>query len=186
MRDMVLLSELTPRMQAWVHRYYTRWSGSPDSRPAQITIQGLAGFIKEVLKVPNLFPDQSRTTYTGSEDFIFAAPVDEHDWKRMLEMASFSMNTTKTPFVNLPKETFNDDCGVTLLLRRADESDDDMLEAAAWLRMAKNNTDRIYAIGSYRELSMYDRLMKTTGLSAAHRKLSIMFDLPKEKKPPKK
>jgi hypothetical protein len=125
-------------------------------------------------------------SYVGSADFIFAGPIDERDWKRLEPMASFCMNTTKTPFVNLPKETYNDDCDVTLLLRRDYETDDDMLEAAAWLRMAKSCTARIYAIPSYRELSMYQRLTMTNGLSAAHRALSIMFDLPKEKKAKKK
>jgi hypothetical protein len=33
---------------------------------------------------------------------------------------------------------------------------------------------------------MYQRLTMTNGLSAAHRALSIMFDLPKEKKAKKK
>lgn len=182
MSDLIPLSALTPRTRAAILKHYTRWLGDPESRPQYVTPEGL----KELMKVPNLFPDQSRQNYTGSEDFIFAAPIDEHDWKRLEEMASFSMNTTKTPFVNLPKASYNDDCGVTVLLRREYESDDDMLEAAAWLRMAKSNTDRIYAIGSYRELSMYDRLMKTAGITAAHRKLSIMFDLPKEKKGKKK
>lgn len=136
--------------------------------------------------MPNLFPDQSREHYTGSEDFVFAAPIDEESWKQLEGAASFSMNTSKTPFVNLDKGMFNDDCGVTLLLRRDYESDDDMLEAAAWLRMAKNCQARIYAVGSYRTITLHEQLIRTNGLSNAHRRLSIMFDLPKEPKRKKK
>lgn len=182
MRDMVWLAELTPAMQQAVHLMYSRWARDPDDRPAKITVQALKSFVKEVVKVPNLFPDQSREHYEGSEDFVFGAPIDVQSWARLHTMAAFCMNTSKTPYVNLPKETYNDECGVTLLLRSEDESDDDMLEAAAWLRMAKDCTARIYAVGSYREMGLYDQLSKTMGLSNAHRRLSIMFDLPKEKK----
>jgi len=169
-------------MRLEIERHFTRWVGDPENHPRHITVQALRSFIKEVLKVPNLFPDQSRAGYTGSPDFVFAGPIDEHDWKRLEPMASFCMNTTKTPFVDLPKATYNDDCSVTILLRRPDETDDDMLEAAAWLRMAKSCTARIYAVPAYKELTMYQRLMMTNGLSAAHRGLAIMFDLPKEAK----
>lgn len=189
MRDMVLMDELTPRMVTAIHKqYWLDWENpdQPRKPPKSISVQALSVFVKEVMKVPNLFPDQSRASYTGSADFIFASPIQEQDWKQLEPMASFCMNTTKTPFVHLPKGSYNADCDVTILLRRDYETDDDMLEAAAWLRMAKNVTSRIYACGSYRELSMYERLMKTAGVTAAHRALSIMYDLPrpaKKKKP---
>lgn len=183
MRELICLDDLTPRMKARITKYFVWWMGNPDSRPKFVTQQGLQQFLQEVVKVPNLFPDQSRANYTGSADFIFASPVQERDWKQLEELASFCMNNTKTPFTTLPKGTYNADCEVTLLLRRDYETDDDMLEAAAWLRMVKNNTSRIYAIGSYKELSMYERLMKTAGIKPEHRALSIMYDLPK---PPKK
>ena len=189
MRGLVSLDQLTPRMAAHVRRYFFRLIDYEEANrglDGYITEQALERFIREELKVPNLFPDQSRTSYTGSADFIFASPIQEQDWKQLEPMASFCMNTTKTPFVHLPKGSYNADCDVTILLRRDYETDDDMLEAAAWLRMAKNVTSRIYACGSYRELSMYERLMKTAGVTAAHRALSIMYDLPrapKKKKP---
>lgn len=183
MRREISSADLTPKMWGAIQKVFFDWQFDFEAyADGVITVQAVRQFVKEVLKVPNLFPDQSRASYTGSADFIFAGPIDEHDWKRLEPMASFCMNTTKTPFVNLPKETYNDECEVVLLLRRQDESDDDMLEAAAWLRMAKSCTARIYAVPAYRELSMYQRLMMTNGLTTAHRALSIMFDLPKEKK----
>lgn len=189
MRGLVDLDKLTPRMKARVRKYFFRLIDHEEANLGAdgfITEQALERFVKEELKVPNLFPDQSRSSYTGSADFIFASPIQERDWKELEPMASFCMNTTKTPYAALPKGSYNADCDVTILLRRDYETDDDMLEAAAWLRMAKNVTARIYAVGSYRELSMYERLMKTAGVTAAHRALSIMYDLPrpaKKKKP---
>lgn len=128
--------------------------------------------------MPNLFPDMSRTTYEGSDDFIYGAPIDETVWKKLCEMAKETGNNS-VPFVRLPKEATNTDFGVTVLLRNGDRSDDDMLEAAAWLRVIENNRDRIYAVPWYKTMDLHTALIKTIG---APRALSVMFDLPKEDK----
>ena len=129
------------------------------------------------MKMPNLFPDMSRETYKGSDDFIYGAPIDETVWKRLCEMASMTANDT--PYFRLPKEVTNTDFGITVLLRNGDRSDDDMLEAAAWLRVIENNRDRIYAVPWYKTMDLTTALTKTIG---APRALSVMFDLPKQEK----
>ena len=124
--------------------------------------------------MPNLFPDMSRETYKGSDDFIYGAPIDETVWKKLCEMAAMTANDV--PFFKLPKEVTNTDFGITVLLRNGDRSDDDMLEAAAWLRVVENNRDRIYAVPWYKTMDLHTALTKTIG---APRALSVMFDLPK-------
>ena len=128
------------------------------------------------ITMPNLFPDMSRPTYVGSDDFIYGAPIDEKVWKKLCEMASLTGNND-VPFYKLPKGVTNTDVGITLLLRNGDRSDDDMLEAAAWLRVIENNRDRIYAVPWYKTMDLHTALTKTVG---APRELSVMFDLPKE------
>lgn len=128
--------------------------------------------------MPNLFPDMSRETYKGSDDFIFGAPIDETVWKKLCEM-SHTTGNNGTPFYRLPKEVTNTDFGITVLLRNGDRTDDDMLEAAAWLRVIENNRDRIYAVPWYKTMDLQTALIKTIG---APRALSVMFDLPKPDK----
>lgn len=141
-----------------------------------ITAQALLIWLKENLKMPNLFPDMEKKQYDGSEDFIFGAPIHQDVWKKIGELSKLTPDGV--PYFQLPKEVTNTDFNVTVLLQHGDRNDDDMLDAAAWLRMVENCRDRIYAVPWYRTMDLPTQLNKTIG---APRRLSIMFDLPKEK-----
>ena len=118
--------------------------------------------------MPNLFPDMSRENYEGSEDFIFGAPIQEADWRLLYQNAMKSKNGVRF-YTDRPSK-------ITILLRESHHSDDDMLEAGAWLRMLLGDKNRMYAVESFREMSLTNRMLKTIG---APRHLSVMYDLPK-------
>lgn len=145
--------------------------GECKMRPERIILR-----LKEMRVLPNLFPDMSRPNYQGSDDFIFGAPIDETVWKKLCEMSNLTGNND-VPYYRLPKEVTNTEFGITVLLRNGDRTDNDMLEAAAWLRVIENNRDRIYAVPWYKTMDLHTALVKTIG---APRALSVMFDLPRE------
>jgi hypothetical protein len=139
--------------------------------------------------VANLFPDMSRESYKGSDDFIFAAPIHIDDWNLLragamhtkdgVYFVSIGDNLTRPTTSGFGSITTSGYVGVTILLREAHHTDDDMVTAGAWLRMTLGNTQRIYAVPSFIEMDLTERMVKTIG---APRELSVMLDLHRKPK----
>lgn len=92
-----------------------------------------------------LFPDMSRTTYDGSETFVFAAPCLRDEWHRLLRHPQAINDGTRLPFVLLQGGSKEDH--VCIILRRDETTDDECVETAAWVRIAYENFNgMIYAM----------------------------------------
>lgn len=119
--------------------------------------------------MPNLYPDMSRDQYEDSDDFVYAAPIPEEHW---LKLAANSMGTPSGArfFVDPAAK-------VAILLRERYHSDDDMLEAGAFVRITLDCRHRMYAAPSCKNMDLSDVVLKTIG---APRRLAVMYDLPKQ------
>lgn len=94
--------------------------------------------------MPNLFPDMSREQFKDSENFIFAAPIMVEHWVRI---DSVCRTNDRTPNgVHWVKYHEGDGKSFIMLMRRPEHTDDDMKEAAAYLRLFENRTEIIYAL----------------------------------------
>jgi len=93
-----------------------------------------------------LYPDMRRETYTGNDNFVFAAPCLEVEWKSLL--ANASKNPNQLPFTYI-KERFHENAppDVTCIILMSPQStDDDAIATAAWIRVVDEYTGMIYAL----------------------------------------
>ena len=126
--------------------------------------------------MPNLYPDMSRDKYEGSDSFIYAAPIEKHDWERLLRTAQMTTETgVKWEIIN----QIGSGDSFAILLRDTHHTDDLMLETAAWLRFTISFQGVIYAVPGKSGIPFSDVVACTAG---APRHLCKMFDLPKEEK----
>ncbi|MCK5318588.1 MAG: hypothetical protein KAJ55_11760 [Anaerolineales bacterium] len=135
----------------------------------------------------HLFPDMSVKQYDGSEDFIFAAPIARDEWDAM-HHHSYITEDKKYRWIRREFQQIQQGDApqpfVTIILRLPHHSDNQMLEAAAWLRITLECQDRIYAVPFWESpnasLNLTEAMVKTTGapkhLSIAIEKLQIGED----------
>lgn len=94
-----------------------------------------------------LYPDMSRESYSGNDNFVFAAPCQEWEWESMWR--SCDKDEDYLPYVII-NEFFHEnappDWVACVILMRDSDSDDDALTTAAWLRVTQEYTGMIYAI----------------------------------------
>lgn len=92
-----------------------------------------------------LFPDMSRTTYNGSETFVFAAPCTRNEYYQILRHPQATDDGVRLPFVLL--QGGDKDDHVCIILRRDETTDDECVETAAWIRIVHENFNgMIYAM----------------------------------------
>ena len=86
----------------------------------------------------HLFPDMTVKQYDGSEDFIFAAPIAKAEWDAM-HHHSYITEDKKYRWIRREFHQFKPEANsppfITIILRQPHHSDNQMLEAAAWLRI---------------------------------------------------
>jgi len=93
---------------------------------------------KEVTKERNrllLYPDMSRTTYDGSETFVFAAPCSDDEWNKLLRHPNCLNDGTHLPYLT----SGEGEDQVCIILRRHENTDDECVETAAWIRVTLEN-----------------------------------------------
>lgn len=97
--------------------------------------------------MPNLFPNMEVQQYKGSDDFIFAAPLEPEVWTAVLRKSVRLADRTIEARYWRTTNTWNDK-PIVVLLRGSHHTDDEMLQAGAWLRMVDGISDRIYCTPS--------------------------------------
>ena len=115
----------------------------------------------------HLYPNMLKEQYTGSEDYIYAAPIPRDEWER-LRYHSHTTGTTarphwiRTSYNHMSHVTFAPPY-VTLILREPQHTDDQMLEAAAWLRITLGSQDRMYVVPYTNSVVMAEAAAMTAG-----------------------
>lgn len=117
----------------------------------------------------NLYPDMSRQAYTGNDTFVFAAPIPKMTWSFIYAMPL--NNTVELEDGKIVIWRMVDDAIV--MLRDGSHTDDDMLTAAARIRMVERKTNMIYAAPAG-NLTQNELINRTAG---APRKLCKMLDI---------
>jgi hypothetical protein len=108
-----------------------------------------------------LYPDMGRDRYHANETFIFAAPISLHEWEQANAMATRLKSQTPGGLRYLTiRDNMDVDGGASVyamrneginevcILLREDHTDDECLDAAAWIRTVIQWTGLIYAVGS--------------------------------------
>lgn len=109
-----------------------------------------------------LYPDMSRTTYDGSETFVFAAPCTKDEWFQLLRDGRCINDGTHLPYLISGKKEDQ----VCIILRRKDSTDDEAVETAAWIRVtAENFNGMIYAM-DYVDAPQYGSVAKIVARTA--------------------
>ena len=90
-----------------------------------------------------LYPDMSRETYDDSETFVFAAPCLKDEWLWLRGKVVQSDKALLPYWFN-----YDGDGSVCIILREENDTDDECLETAAWIRATiPSFNGMIYAIG---------------------------------------
>jgi hypothetical protein len=89
----------------------------------------------------NLYPDMSRKAYEANDTFIFAAPIPPPTWEWL--RAKATRKTGDDVEYLLPKDLPGME-DVVIIFRQARHSDEDMLTAAAHIRVVEQCTNRVY------------------------------------------
>ncbi len=96
-----------------------------------------------------LYPDMRRETYNANENFVFAAPCTEIEWKELFANRNEpNRDRDYLPFTFI-KETFHENAppDVTcIILMSPNTPDDDAIATAAWIRVVEEYTGMIYAL----------------------------------------
>ena len=124
----------------------------------------------------HLFPDMTVKQYDGSEDFIFAAPISHIEWKELLHH-SYITEDKKYRWIRREYQQIrvepNQPPFITLILQEPHHTQEQMIEAAAWLRITLECQDRIYAVPFYQSIDLTQAMVKSSG---APRHLSVAID----------
>lgn len=119
-----------------------------------------------------LFPDVTRAQ-PEAETFVFAAPCDHHEWRR-LDKHSTEIPSSPDGEKYLPYFVFREkDESETIIaiLRGPKDSDEDCLQTAAYLRMVEEFRGMIYALPYHpnsAEITMADIIARTAGVKPQH------------------
>ena len=96
-----------------------------------------------------LYPDMRRKPYDANENFVFAAPCTEAEWKELFASRSEpNRDRDYLPFTFV-KETFHENAppDVTcIILMSPNTLDEDAIATAAWIRVVDEYTGMIYAL----------------------------------------
>lgn len=87
----------------------------------------------------NVYPDMSRKQYTGNDTFVFAAPIPEPTWRFIHAIPGVQRTGDGVAYVTIPDED------VIVIMREKHHTDEDMLTAAAHIRVVDQETKMIYA-----------------------------------------
>lgn len=89
-----------------------------------------------------LFPDMRKERHEAQE-FVFAAPCTYAEWAKLKSQCKFHWDDKQYLPYTLVKE---DDEQIAIICRSQEDSDDDCLVTAAYLRMVVEFTGMIYAL----------------------------------------
>ncbi len=96
-----------------------------------------------------LYPDMRRELYDANDNFVFAAPCTEAEWKVLFGQRSEpNRDRDYLPFTFI-KEHFHENAepDVTcIILMSPNTPDDDAIATAAWIRVVEEYTGMIYAL----------------------------------------
>lgn len=93
-----------------------------------------------------MYPDMSRTTYDGSETFVFAAPCTRDEWYQLLRDPRAVNDGIRLPYI-VSGDSMEEEI-VCVILRRDESTDEECVETAAWIRVTQENFNgMIYATG---------------------------------------
>lgn len=96
-----------------------------------------------------LYPDMRRELYDANENFVFAAPCMESEWKELYENRNEPNRASDyLPFTFI-KESFHTEAppDVTCIILMSPQTlDDEAIATAAWIRVAEEYTGMIYAL----------------------------------------
>lgn len=109
-----------------------------------------------------LYPDQSRTTYDGSETFVFAAPCTKDEWYRLLRHGGCINDGSRLPYIMTGKKEDQ----VCIILRRSETTDDECVETAAWIRVAAENFNGMIYAMDYVDAPQYGSVAKIIARTA--------------------
>jgi hypothetical protein len=111
-----------------------------------------------------LIPDRNKES---QEDFIWALPVEHMKWKKWYELSK-KFKTTTPMHVRYMTRMEDKQIKTIVLLPTEQQTDDDAKTAAAWLRMVKQLSCRIYVIrakGEYAQpMSKYELINAVMGI----------------------
>ncbi len=101
-----------------------------------------------------LYPDMRRKLYDANDNFVFAAPCTEPEWKELYERRqTIADRGDQAHCAYLPytfiKETFHENAppDVTcIILMSPNTLDEDAVVTAAWIRVVDEYTGMIYAL----------------------------------------
>lgn len=127
----------------------------------------------------NLFPDMTKEQYNGREDFIFAAPINRKTWLELFKERADMKTQNGAHFLSLSTISLLTDSPTVIILRESCHSDQDMIEAGAWIRMTLGFTGRIYCVPCNPGPQDTGTLLATA--MGAPRELCVMFTLIVEK-----
>ncbi len=97
---------------------------------------------EEEANVTLIIPDRNKPS---QEDFVWALPVDTVKWKKWYELSRHYKTTTPMN-VRYMSRVEGKEVKTIVLLPTDRQTDDDAMTAAAWLRMVKKFSCRIYVI----------------------------------------
>ena len=126
-----------------------------------------------------LYPDMSRTTYDGSETFVFAAPCTKDEWYSLIRHPQCVNDGKRLPFVLLQGGDKEDH--VCVIMRREHSTDDEAVETAAWVRIAYSNFNGMIYAQHYVDAPQYGSVAQIIARTAgANPKQVKHIDLTKE------
>lgn len=135
---------------------------------AQLYIYTRQGIIAEAtLRKENMtliIPDRNKES---QEDFIWALPVEHVKWNKWYDLSKQFKCVTPTAHggVRYMNRMEGKDVKTVVLLPTDQQSDDDVLTSAAWLRMIKQLSCRIYVIrAGGRPLSRAETINAVVGI----------------------
>ncbi len=111
-----------------------------------------------------IIPDRNKSS---QEDFIWALPVEYPKWTKWYELSK-KFKTTTPMGVRYMNRMEGKEVRTIMLLPTAEQTDDDAVTAAAWLRMVKKFSCRIYvlrAAGEYAQpMSKFETINAVMGI----------------------
>ncbi len=113
-----------------------------------------------------LYPDMRRDLYDANDNFVFAAPCTEAEWRQL--NADAQMSGDYLPFLFI-KETYHENApsDVTcIILMSPNTPDDDAIATAAWIRVVEEYTGMIYALNFEADYSRSNSLSSIVARTA--------------------